>query len=43
MEKEVAAVLGVLRMLLQTPELLRDVGAQEVTAMAHWTWESVCG
>ncbi|NXO13915.1 PGRP2 amidase, partial [Oriolus oriolus] len=35
LEKEVAAVLGVLRTLSPTPELLRDVGTQEVAAVAR--------
>lgn len=32
-------VLGVLRMLLPSPELLRDVGTQKVATMAHRAWE----
>lgn len=35
LEKEVAAVLGVLRTLSPTPEFLRDVGTQEVAAVAQ--------
>ncbi|XP_041263932.1 N-acetylmuramoyl-L-alanine amidase-like [Onychostruthus taczanowskii] len=35
LEKEVAAVLGLLRTLSPTSELLRDVGTQEVAAVAH--------
>lgn len=35
LEKEVAAVLGVLRTLSPAPELLRDVGTQEVAAVAR--------
>ncbi|XP_066194150.1 N-acetylmuramoyl-L-alanine amidase isoform X2 [Sylvia atricapilla] len=35
LEKEVSAVLGVLRTLSPTPEFLRDVGTQEVEAVAH--------
>ena len=36
LEKEVAAVLGLLRTLSPTPEVLRDVGTQEVAAVARW-------
>uniref|UniRef100_A0A8U7NL62 Uncharacterized protein n=1 Tax=Corvus moneduloides TaxID=1196302 RepID=A0A8U7NL62_CORMO len=36
LEKEVAAVLGLLRTLSPIPELLRDVGTQEVAAVARW-------
>ncbi|XP_068853940.1 N-acetylmuramoyl-L-alanine amidase isoform X1 [Aphelocoma coerulescens] len=36
LEKEVAAVLGLLRTLLPIPELLRDVGTQEVATVARW-------
>lgn len=32
-------VLGVLKMLFPSPELLRDVGTQKVATMAHWAWE----
>lgn len=35
LEKEVAAVLGVLRTLSPPPEFLRDVGTQEVATVAH--------
>ncbi|NXM85521.1 PGRP2 amidase, partial [Oenanthe oenanthe] len=35
LEKEVAAVLGVLRTLSPSPELLRDMGTQEVVAVAR--------
>ncbi|NXC64982.1 PGRP2 amidase, partial [Aleadryas rufinucha] len=35
LEEEVAAVLGVLRTLSPAPELLRDVGTQEVAAVAR--------
>ncbi|TRZ06932.1 hypothetical protein HGM15179_020175, partial [Zosterops borbonicus] len=36
LEKEMAEFLGVLRTLLPSPELLREVGTQEVAAMAPW-------
>ncbi|NWY23052.1 PGRP2 amidase, partial [Aphelocoma coerulescens] len=36
LEKEVAAVLGLLRTLSPIPELLRDVGTQEVATVARW-------
>lgn len=39
LKKEVVVVLGVLRMVPPSPELLRDMGTQEVAAIARLAWE----